>query len=59
MLYTHLQEFNYGTMAEVELIIYNTELLEVYLKLICMCYDRTVLVNITKVPQIRSLEVSP
>lgn len=59
MLYTPLQEFNYGAMAEVELIIYNTELLEVYLKLICMCYDRTVVVNITKVPQIKSLKFHP
>lgn len=59
MLYAPLQEFNNGAMAEVELIIYNTEFLEVSLKLICMCYDRTVLVNITKVPQMKSLEVSP
>lgn len=59
MLYTPLQEFNNGTMAEVELIIYNTELLEVSLKLIGMCYDRTVLVNVTEVPQMKSLEVSP
>lgn len=59
MLYTPLQEFSNGAMAEVELIIYNTEHLEVSLKLICVCYDRTVLVNITEDPQMKSLEVSP
>lgn len=55
MLHAPLQEFNNGAMAEVELIIYNTEFLEVSLKLIYMCYDRTVLVNITKVLWIKSL----
>lgn len=59
MLYTPLQEFSNGAMAEVELIIYNTEHLEVFLKLICVCYDRTVLVNTTEDPQMKSLEVSP
>lgn len=46
-----MQELNTGAMAEVEWIIYNTELLEVSSKLICMCYGRTLLVNITEVPQ--------
>lgn len=58
-LYTPLWEFNNEAMAEVELIIYNTELLAVSLKLLCMCYDRTVLVNVTKVPQMKPVEVSP
>lgn len=42
-------------MAKVELIIYNADHVRISLKVICMCYGRTVLV----LPQMKSHAAPP